>query len=102
MDIQTFYDKLVKKQDNTQRWNSTIEDIIIQYNHHFPESEQIFTRDELWDYMFTIRTNHLEFHTKIWGCFKNSKYNSFFKLVYTAMDDPDSIWWTSQYKVKLE
>jgi hypothetical protein len=51
--------------------------------------------------MFTVREDHLVYHNKIWDCFNNSRYCSFFKLVYDAMDDPDRNWWNLQFKAVL-
>lgn len=99
MDPSIFYEKLMKKQISSQKWNAIIEDIINLYDYHF--QEKIFTNEELWDFMFTQRDDHLVYHRKIWNCFNKNKYSSFFKIVYTAMDDPDNTWWKLQYKGDL-
>jgi hypothetical protein len=99
MNPSMFYEKLKKKQDNSQRWNEIVEDIIVLYDYHFLEKN--FSKEELWDFMFTVREDHLVYHNKIWDCFNNSRYCSFFKLVYDAMDDPDRNWWNLQFKAVL-
>jgi len=96
MDPSIFYEKLKRKQDNSQRWNAIIEDIVVLYDYHFLEKN--FTGEELWDFLFTVREDHLVYHKKIWDCFSKSRYNSFFTIVYTAIDDPECIWWKLQYK----
>ena len=63
--------------------------------------EKNFTEEELWDFMFTAREDHLIHHKKIWDCFNKIRYSSFFKLIYDAMDDPDRNWWNIQYKAVL-
>jgi hypothetical protein len=99
MDPSIFYEKLKKKQNNSQKWNSIIEDIIALYDYHF--LEKIFSKEELWDFMFTAREDHLIYHKKIWDTLDIIKYNSFFNIIYTAIDDPKSEWWNLQYKVVL-
>jgi hypothetical protein len=99
MDIYTFYEKLKAKQNNSQKWNSIINDIIEVYTYNFTPSEQLCTVEELWDFVFTSREDHLIFHKKIWDLFSNMKYNRFFIFMYTAMDDPDSKWWILNLKL---
>jgi hypothetical protein len=96
MDPTIFYKKLKEKQDNSQRWNSIIEDILKLYTYHFIEG--LFSLEELWDFMFTYRDDHLIYNKKVWDCFNHTKYAVFFKIVYKAMDDPDPNWWNLQYK----
>ena len=96
MDPSIFYEKLKTKQDNSQKWNAIIEDIILLYNYHF--QEKIFNNEELWDFMFIYRDDHLIYNKKVWDCFSMSRYNIFFKIVYEAMDDPDTNWWNIQCK----
>jgi len=63
MDPSIFYEKLKRKQDNSQRWNAIIEDIVVLYDYHFLEKN--FTGEELWDFLFTVREDHLVYHKKI-------------------------------------
>jgi hypothetical protein len=100
MDTTIFYQKLRAKQSNSLKWNAVIEDINCLYDYHF--KEKIFTTEELWDFLFTKREDHFNYHVKIWNTFNINKYKDFFKIVYNALDDPDSEWWSSQYKEKLE
>jgi hypothetical protein len=90
MDIHIFYNKLIQHQNNSQRWNAIICDIILLYK------EELFTSEELWDFLFTKRDNHLEHHKKIWDTFYREKYNEFFSIVFIAMDDPEPSWWSQQ------
>jgi hypothetical protein len=92
MDIHIFYEKLISRQNNSQRWNAIVCDICIIYKYKFPE-EELFNEEEIWDFLFTARDNHLVYHKKIWDTFYREKYNEFFSVVYTAMDDPQSSWW---------
>lgn len=101
MNSEKFYTKLKEKQSSSQRWNAIINDILILYEYHFPMTEQLFSSEDLWDFLFTARENHLYFHSKIWNTFGNTKYNSFFSIVYTAMDDPEYAWWDLQSKAIL-
>ena len=90
--LDSFYTKLIITQNNSQRHNAIVEDICILYKHHFP-SQEAFTSDELWDFLFTFRENHLDYHKKIWNCFSEPRYSTFFSIVYTALDDPPTSWW---------
>jgi len=101
MNSEKFYTKLKEKQSSSQRWNAIINDILILYEYHFPMTEQLFSSEDLWDFLFTPRENHLHVHSKIWNTFANTKYNYFFAIVYTAIDDPDSTWWNAQSKAIL-
>lgn len=100
MDITIFYEKLKTKQNNSQRWNAIIEDINYLYDYLF--TDKIFTTEELWEFLFNKRENHFEYHDKIWKTFAIKKYNTFFKIVYNAIDDPEPKWWLSQYKEIIE
>jgi hypothetical protein len=87
-----FYQKLIGHQNNSQRWNAIVCDIVEVYSYKFPEQE-LFNKEELWDFLFTQRANHLDHHKKIWDTFYRKKYNEFFSVVYIAMDDPEPSWW---------
>jgi hypothetical protein len=89
--LDEFYQKLLSKQTNSQRWNAIVCDIVKLYRYKLPEG--LFTEEEFWDFLFTQRNNHLEHHQKIWDTFYREKYNEFFSIVFIAMDDPDASWW---------
>jgi len=102
MNVDTFYKKLRECQESSQRWNAIVEDIVSLYIYTF-DTSKLFSSGDLWDFMFTVRENHLEFHSEIWNTFTNTSYNIFFKTVYIAMDDPSPIWWKErQYGIKNE
>jgi len=87
-----FLNKIKNKQNNSQRYNAIVEDICTLYLHHFP-SQEAFTSDELWDFLFTCRENHLDYHKKIWNYFSEPRYSTFFSIIYIALDDPPASWW---------
>jgi hypothetical protein len=89
--LEEFYRKLKNKQVSSQRWNSIVCDIVELYTYNFPEG--LFTEEEFWDFLFTARDNHIDHHKKIWDTFYREKYNEFFSIVYTAIDDPEPSWW---------
>lgn len=91
--LEGFYQKLISYQNKSQRWNAIVCDIVELYRYKFPE--ELFTGEEFWDFLFTPRDNHKEYHKKIWDTFYREKYNEFFSIVYIAMDDPDVSWWQS-------
>jgi len=93
--LDEFYEKLISRQNNSQRWNAIVCDICVIYKYNF--SEGLFTEEELWDFLFTQRANHLEHNKKIWDTFYREKYNEFFSVVYIAMNDPEPSWWSRQF-----
>ena len=101
MNSQNFYEKLQKYQIPSLKWNSIIEDIIGLYDYQFSE-ERIFTSEELWDFLFTKRDDHMIYHSKIWNTFIVPNYYSFFCMVYKAIEDPEIGWWNSQYILSIK
>lgn len=89
--LDKFYKKLISRQNNSQRWNAIVCDIVELYRYKFPEG--LFTSEEFWDFLFTQRNDHLDHHKKIWDTFYREKYNEFFSVAYIAMDDPEASWW---------
>ena len=75
-----------------------VESIISIYNYHFILSDQIFSSEELWDFLFTKRDDHFAYHNKIWSTFINDKYYKLFEIIYIALDDPEPEWWNIQFK----
>jgi hypothetical protein len=95
--LEEFYQKLISRQNNSQRWNAVVCDIIELYNYKFLVQD-IFNEEELWDFLFTQREDHREHHGKIWDTFYREKYNEFFSIVFVAMDDPETSWWRELFK----
>ncbi len=94
---QSFYAKLQEKQESSLRYNAIIEDICILYCSYFA-NQPIFSSEELWDFLFTKRENHFEYHAKIWNLVASPIYQAFFQIVYQALDDPPPVWWSSVQK----
>jgi hypothetical protein len=89
---ESFYTKLQEKQESSQRYNAIVEDICTLYTSLFPQ-QPIFSSDELWDFLFTKREEHMKYHGKIWDTFANLDYFKLFEIMYKALDDPSPSWW---------
>jgi hypothetical protein len=98
MNKEDFYEKLKANQTSSLYWNDVVESIISIYNSHFILSDQIFSSEELWDFLFTKRDDHFAYHNKIWSTFINDKYYKLFEIIYIALDDPEPEWWNIQFK----
>jgi len=98
MNKEEFYKKLKSVQTSSLYWNDLVESIISIYNHNYKPCDQLFSSEELWDFLFTKREDHFAYHEKIWNVFTSEKYYIFFSTVYIALDDPEPEWWNLQFR----
>lgn len=86
----------IKSQPGGQRWNLICIDICDLYFICIKDQNDIlYTRDELWDFLFNICTIHGPEYNKFINTCRNNKANSdFFSLiVIKAIEDPPVSWW---------
>ena len=86
----------IKSQPGGQRWNLICIDICDLYFICIKDQNDIlYTRDELWDFLFNICTIDGPEYKKFINTCRNNKANSdFFSLiVIKAIEDPPVSWW---------
>ena len=89
----------VRSQSGGQRWNLICNDICDLYFILIKDEEDLlYTKDELWDFLFNQYLVDSPQYTKYLNICKNNKKNNIFfcRIVTKAIEDPPAEWWNTQ------